>query len=176
MKKPFIGAWATFEFLDDTTDSITELRQSGYKKITAHTPCPRHEIQQALGNPQSYVAYATFAGASFGFLVAIVMVVGMTLDWVIPVSDKPIVSIPVMWPIVFEFSLLMAIYVTIVFIIIFIMRDTTKFSIPKSKKYVQYNRFMRDRFGVIVSCKKGEIQAVEAIFRNHQAEEVILEN
>ena len=175
MKKPFIGVWATFEFLDDTIASIKEIREAGYKKITTHTPCPRHEIQQVLGNPQSYVSNIAFVGACFGFIIAIFMIAGMTVDWIIPVSGKPIISIPVMWPIVFEFSVLMAIFFTIFSIIFFIIRDTRKHRVPESEKYVQYSRFMRDRFGVVVFCEKETIKTVESIFRNHQAEEVFLE-
>ena len=80
MKKNFSGAWATFEFLDDTCDAIKELRGAGFSKITTHTPCPRHEIDHALGNPQSRVPFATLAGAVVGFCLAILIMTKMALD------------------------------------------------------------------------------------------------
>ncbi len=67
MKTKFAGVWATFEYLDDTCAAIKELKNAGFDQITTHTPCARHEIDHALGNPQSRVPFATLAGAFVGF-------------------------------------------------------------------------------------------------------------
>ncbi len=176
MKKRFTGVWATFEFLDDTCSSIQSLKESGFNKLTTHTPCPRHEIDHALGDPQSRVPFATLTGAFFGFGVAVLVVVWMTLDWILPVSAKPVVSVPIMGPIAFEFSVLMSIYFTIGAMILLIAKDTFAHPVPKSKKYRQYNRFLRDRFGVVVLCGADDIPKVEGILKKHQAEEVNLED
>ena len=176
MKKKYSGVWATFEFLDDTCGAIEELRKAGIEKITTHAPCARHEIMHALGNPQSRVPFATLVGAVIGFGLAVLIIVKMSLDWILPVSEKPIVSVPIMGPIAFELSVLMSIFFTIGAMIILIVKDTRKQRLPKSTEYKKYDRFMRDRFGVVVSCKVDDLPRIEAIMKDYQAEEVYLEN
>ncbi|MFH2132644.1 MAG: DUF3341 domain-containing protein [bacterium] len=172
MRRKFCGAWATFEFLDDTCDVIRELRNLGFNKITTHAPCPRHEIDHALGNPQSRVPYFTLVGAMIGFGLAVLIIYKMSLDWILPVSGKPVVSVPIMGPIAFELSVLMAIFFTAGAIALLIIKDTLRHAVPKSKKYREYNRFMRDRFGVVVACDENELSRIEQIMKRYQAEEV----
>ncbi len=175
MPSSFSGVWATFEFLDDTCSAIKELRDRGFNQITTHTPCPRHEIDHALGNPQSRIPFFTLLGGIVGFGLAIFIIVKMTLMWILPVSGKPIISIPIMGPIAFELSVLISIYFTIGGLFFLIARDTFRHSKPKSKKYKDYNRFMRDRFGIVVPCDNNKIDDAESILKKHQAEEVIVE-
>ena len=176
MKKIFSGAWATFEYLDDTCAAIKELKTEGFDQITTHTPCPRHEIDHALGNPQSRVPFATLAGAVLGFGLAVLIITKMGLDWILPVSGKPIISVPIMGPIAFELWVLVAIYFTMGAIFFMTVWDAWRHPVPKSRKYKDYNRFMRDRFGIVVACGNDDLMKIEAIFKNHQAEEVTLEN
>ncbi|MCP3954313.1 MAG: DUF3341 domain-containing protein [Desulfobacterales bacterium] len=176
MKKKFLGAWATFEYLDDTCAAIKELKAEGFDQITTHTPCPRHEIDHALGNPQSRVPFATLAGAFVGFGLAVLIMTKMALDWILPVSGKPIVSVPIMGPIAFELSVLVSIYFTIAGMFLLILRDMWKHPVPQSRKYKDYNRFMRDRFGIVVTGGNGDLEKLENIFKKHQAEEVNLES
>lgn len=172
MSKEFTGIWATFEFLDDTCSAIKELKKAGFQKLTTHTPCPRHEIDHALGDPQSRVPFATLAGMFVGLGIAVFIMVVMTLDWVLPVSGKPVISIPSMGPVVFELSVLMSIYFTTIFMVIFILRDLKRHPRPQSTEYKGYSRFMRDRFGVVVPCTQHDYEKVESIFQKYQAEEV----
>lgn len=176
MKTKFLGAWATFEFLDDTCAAINELKTAGFDRITIHAPCPRHEIDHALGNPQSRVPFATLAGAFLGVSLAVLIITKMALDWILPVSGKPIVSWPIMVPIAFELAVILSIYFTIGAMFLLIMRDTWKHPVPKSRKYKDYNRFMRDRFGIVVACGDYDLEKIENILKKHQAEEVNLES
>ncbi len=176
MRKKFLGAWATFEYLDDTCDAIKELKTEGFDQITTHTPCPRHEIDHALGNPQSRVPFATLAGAFLGFGTAVLMMTKMALDWILPVSGKPVVSIPIMGPIAFELSVLVSIYFTIGGMFLLILWDTWKHPVPKSRRYKEYDRFMRDRFGIVVAGENDDLEKLEKILKKHQAEEVNLES
>jgi hypothetical protein len=175
MKKGFSGVWATFEYLDDFCSVIRKLKAEGFKNLTTHTPVPRHEIDQALGNPQSKIPFATLAGAFIGFFVAVFIVRQMSLDWVLPVSAKPIVSIPIMGPIAFEMAVLMAIYFTIIGMIYLIAKDTKRTHRPQSKTYLEYDRFMRDRFGIVIPCQDQEIEKVEQLLKHFQPEEVFIE-
>lgn len=172
MSNEFSGVWATFEYLDDMCSAISSLRSSGYEKLTTHTPCPRHEIDHALGDPQSRVPFFTLSGAFVGMALAITIIVVMSLDWIIPVSGKPIVSVPIMVPIIFELSVLFSIWFTVFALIGLIIRESKKHPKPLSKKYRQYPRFSRDRFGVVVPCSQHDFEKVEEVFKKWQAEEV----
>ena len=43
----FTGVWAIFEYLDETTETIEQVREKGFQP-TVLMPCPRHEIDHAL--------------------------------------------------------------------------------------------------------------------------------
>jgi len=176
MKKKFSGAWATFEYLDDTCAAIKELKNEGFDQITTHAPCPRHEIDHALGNPQSRVPFATLAGAFVGFGLAVLIMMKMALDWILPVSGKAIVSVPNMGPIAFELTVLVSIYFTMGAMFLMILRDTRKHPVPQSRKYKDYDRFMRDRFGIVVAGGNDDLEKLENILKKYQAEEVNLES
>ena len=96
----------------------------------------------------------------------------MTLSWILPVSGKPVISIPIMGPIAFELSVLLSIFFTAGAIVLLILKDTLRHPGPISKKYKDYNRFMRDRFGVVVACEENQLSAIESIMKKYQAEEV----
>ena len=175
MKRKFSGVWATFEYLDDMIGAIKELKSEGFDKLTTHAPCPRHEIDQALGGPQSQIPYATLVGAFVGFFVIVGVMMKMALDWILPVSSKPIVAVPSMAPVTFVFSVLIAVYFTVGGIAFLIFRDLRKHPLPQSRHYKEYDRFMRDRFGIVVPCPGERIDEAADILRNHGAEEVNLE-
>jgi len=177
MRRKFSGAWAIFEYLDDTCAAIKELKNAGFDQITTHAPCPRHEIDHALGNPQSRVpSFAALAGAFLGFGLAVLIITKMALDWILPVSAKPILSVPNIVPVAFELALLVAIYFTMGAMFLMILRDTLRHSVPTSRKYKDYDRFMRDRFGIVVACGNDDLEKLKDILKKHQAEEVNLES
>ena len=175
MKQRFSGLWATFEYFDDMISAIKELKSEGFDHISTHAPCPIDEINQALGGRQSKVPYATLLGAFLGFAVIVLFIIKTALEWVLPVSSKPIVGIPTMGPVTFVFSVLVAVYFTIGAIGFFIFRDFRRNPFPQSKHYEEYDRFMRDRFGIVVPCFGNEIEKAAAILKKHGAEEVNLE-
>jgi hypothetical protein len=175
MKQKFCGVWGTYEFLDDTCETIKELKKSGFDRITTHAPCPRHEIDHALGEPQSRVPFFTLIGAFFGFGLAILIIYQMTLSWILPVSGKPVISVPIIVPIAFELSVLLSIFFTAGAIVLFIVRDTLRHPGPVSRKYKDYNRFMRDRFGIVVACEENQMPVIANIMKKYQAEEVYSE-
>ncbi|OGG98936.1 MAG: hypothetical protein A2600_06155 [Candidatus Lambdaproteobacteria bacterium RIFOXYD1_FULL_56_27] len=172
MSKQFSGVWATYEFLDDFCGAIRELRDSGFQRLTTLAPCPRHEIDHALGNPQSRVPFFTLAGMFCGFSLAFTLMTFMSLDWILPVSGKPIVSFPIMGPVLFELSVLCAVWFTLISMIGLILNDLRKHGMPGSKQWKSYRRFTRDRFGLIVPCTQHDLDKVEGILNKFSAEEV----
>ena len=52
----FKGVWGIFEYLDETTETIEKVRNEGVQP-TVISPCPRHEIDHALGNPSTILPW-----------------------------------------------------------------------------------------------------------------------
>ena len=81
-----------------------------------------------------------------------------------------------MGPIAFELSVLMAIYFTMGAIFLMIVRDVWKHPVPKSRKYKDYDRFMRDRFGIVVACGNHDLEKLENIVDKLESGELSLED
>jgi hypothetical protein len=165
----FTGVWATFAYLDETTETIEEVRQKGVQP-TVLSPCPRHEIDHALGEPQSIVPWIALAFGALGTFIGFSLPAWTASDWVLPVSGKPILAIPPFAVIGFELTILMAAFHTLAGLALLAVIDTLRNPMPSSvKKYV---RFQRDRFGVVVPCEETRIEEFTQIMKKNGAEEV----
>ncbi|MBU2512245.1 DUF3341 domain-containing protein [bacterium] len=170
--KPFSGVWATFEYLDDTCNAIAKLKKEKRIKIVTHSPCYRHEIMDALGNPTSRLPVATLFCGIVGVTAAFAMVVWMSLEWVLPVSGKSIISLNPIIIIAFELTILFSVYGTVLGMLIFGIKDRLKITLPKSSQYKNYKRFTQDRFGIVVCCEQAMVNQAESILREFSPEEV----
>ena len=168
----FTGVWAIFEYLDETTDTIKQVREQGVQP-TVITPCPRHEIDHALGDPSTIVPWIALAFGALGCLIGFSLPAWTASDWVLPVSGKPIVAIPPFTIIGFELTILFTAIHTLAGLAILGIIDSFRFPIPNSAK--KYTRFQRDRFGVVVRCDEARIDEFEAIMKKNGAEEVHVE-
>ena len=168
----FTGVWAIFEYLDETTDTIEQVRQKGVQP-TVITPCPRHEIDHALGDPSTIVPWIALAFGALGCLIGFSLPAWTASDWVLPVSGKPIVAIPPFTIIGFELTILFTAIHTLVGLALLGIIDSFRFPIPKAAK--RYPRFQRDRFGVVVRCDGNKIEEFKEIMKKNGAEEVHIE-
>ena len=171
-RKPFVGAWATFEYLDDTCNATLGLRRQGYQNIVTHSPCARHELRKALDTPESKIPLITFLFAILGLITAVTMTVWMSLDWVLPVSGKPIVSAYPVMIITFELIILFAVMGTVLGMLGLVFYHRFRVKLPGSKIYKKYKRFTQDRFGIVVSCDQASIQPAIDLFEKFSAEEI----
>ena len=168
----FTGVWGTFEFLDETTETIEQVRKEGVQ-TTVISPCPRHEIDHALGNSRTILPwFALFFGA-LGCFIGYSLPAWTASDWVLPVSGKPVLAIPPFTIIGFELTILFTTIFTLVSIAILGIIDSFRFPIPRGAK--KYPRFQRDRFGVVVRCDQEKLEQFETIMKNNGAEEVHVE-
>ena len=168
----FTGVWAIFEYLDETTDTIEQVREQGVQPIVI-TPCPRHEIDHALGNPTSIVPWIALAFGALGCFIGYSLPAWTASDWVLPVSGKPILAIPPFTIIGFELTILFTAIHTLAGLAVLAIIDSFRFPIPNAAK--EYPRFQRDRFGVVVRCEVTKIGEFEAIMKKNGAEEVHVE-
>ncbi len=168
----FTGVWAIFEYLDETTETIEQVRKKGVQP-TVITPCPRHEIDHALGNPSSIVPWIALAFGALGCFIGYSLPAWTASDWVLPVSGKPILAIPPFTIIGFEMTVLFTAIYTLAGLAILGIIDSFRFPIPNAAK--KYPRFQRDRFGEVVRCDADKLDEFEAIMKKNGAEEVNVE-
>jgi Alternative complex III, ActD subunit len=174
MRKPFKGVWASFAYLDEAAAVVHRLRSDG-KDYSVLSPCPRHELYDAMGKPQSRLPWITLVFGALGIFFGYGFPSWTALDWVLPVSQKPIVGIPAFTIIGFELMVLLGGVSTALSIVVLGHMELFRHRMPSSTAFKGYNRFSNDRFGIVVRCEEGDAGGVEQLMREHSAEEVVRE-
>jgi hypothetical protein len=172
--KPFKGVWGSFEFIDETSAVIEALRKEG-KDYSVLSPCPRHELHHAMGEPQSPIPFITLVFGGIGIFFGYALPSWTSLDWVLPVGGKPIVGIPPFTIFGFELMVLLGGVFTAIGIFLLGFFDLFRKRLPSSKEFKGYTRFTDDRFGVIVRCEESDAAKVEKLMRDYNVEEVVRE-
>ncbi len=174
MRKPFKGLWASFAYVDEAAAVVATL-QAQKKDYSVLSPCPRHEFYDAMGHPQSRLPWVTLVFGALGIFFGYGFPTWTALDWVLPVSQKPIVGIPAFTIIGFELMVLLGGVSTAVAIFLLGFAELVRKPMPGSERFKSENRFSRDRFGVVVRCDASDADAIEQVMREHSVEEVVRE-
>lgn len=174
MAKAFKGIWGTFEYIDDASTVIETLHGDG-KDYSVLSPCPRHELEHAMGDPSSIIPFVTLAFGAMGIFFGYGLTAWMSMDWVLPVSGKPIVSLPAYTIFGFELMVLLGGVATALGILILGYIDLVRKRMPGSPKFKGYKRFSNDRFGVVVRCDESQAGNVEKLMKAYNVEEVVRE-
>lgn len=168
----FNGVWASFEYLDELTEAIEKVRARGTQPQVL-SPCPRHEIEHALGDPQTRLPFIALIFGALGCLTGYSFPAWTASDWVLPVGGKPLLAIPPFTIIGFELTIMFTALFTLAGMILLIAIDSLRYPLPKGVK--QYTRFQRDRFGLVVPCEPTQTHDFEKLLKAHGAEEVHVE-
>ena len=168
----FNGVWASFEYLDELTEAIEKVRAQGTQPQVL-SPCPRHEIEHALGDPQTRLPFIALIFGALGCLTGYSFPAWTASDWVLPVGGKPLLAIPPFTIIGFELTIMFTALFTLAGMILLIAIDSLRYPLPKGVK--QYTRFQRDRFGLVVPCEPTQTHDFENLLKAHGAEEVHVE-
>lgn len=171
MAKTFTGIWGSFPYLDEAATVARKLREEG-RDYSVLTPCPRHELYDAMGQPQSRLPWITLIFGALGIFFGYALPIWTAHDWVLPVSQKPIIGIPAFTIFAFELMVLLGGMSTAISIFLFGHFDLFRSKMPKSEKFKSYGRFSNDRFGIVVRCDESQAAAVETLMKEHSAEEV----
>jgi hypothetical protein len=160
------GVLAAFRELDAAVHAIEELRRHKHSRFTVFSPTIRHELEDAMGNPESVVRRFTLIGgvlgASFGYWIAI----WASAYWPIVVGGKAVESwIPYT---IFGFEVMVLIgSLSTVFGLFANSR------IPRLTTTVGYDpRFSGAEYGIYVETAPEHRRAVEALLRGAGAVEV----
>lgn len=160
------GVIANFQHLDAAVHAIEELRQKKFMDITAYTPTPRHEFEEAIPRAESPVRRFTLIGGllgvTFGYWIAI-----WTSDyWPLVVGGKPIASWVPYTIIGFEVMVLVGSLATV-----FGMFANSR--VPRLTMTVGYDaRFSHGDYGVWVLAPAERLAEASDVLRRHGATEV----
>ncbi len=160
------GVLGIFSYVDLTVNAVKRLKDEGFRNLRVFSPVPNHEIEDAVGEPESIVRFFTLFGAMLGTACGIGFTVLTSSAWPIQVSAKPIVSIPPFIVIMFELTILMGSLSTLLGLLI---NSRLRRNAPRN----MYDpRFTDDKFGVMVTCGRDNVKKVEDILNSQGAEEV----
>ena len=164
---PTPGVLGVFGHLDATLEAIGRLRGGGHTDFTVYSPIPRHEIEDALAQPESPVRMFTLIGGIAGCAIGAWITLYMSYDWPIVLGGKPIGSIPPYVVIMFEMTVLFGALSTILGI-----GFNALFAARRLGTVAWDARFTNDKFGIFVPCAPERQGQVEALLRGTGAEEV----
>jgi hypothetical protein len=160
------GMVGVFAELDSTVDALDELKQKKIGKLTAYSPTPRHELEQAIDPPQSPVRRFTLIGALSGTIFGYWIAIWGSEYWPLVVGGKAISTwLPYT---VFGFEVMVMVgALSTVFGMFYLA------GIPRLTDTVGYDpRFSHGSFGVWCECAPERLAEVEQILRRHGAVEV----
>ncbi len=160
------GVIGVYSYQDSVLSAIKKLKDGGYRNMRVFSPCPDHEIEEAVDLPESPVRFFTLFGGLLGASCGIGFTVLTSSSWPIAVSAKPIVSIIPYMVIVFELTVLFGALSTFLGLIV------NSLIIKRTPVRLYDERFSDDKFGVAVICKKEKMNEVEAILNSTGAEEI----
>lgn len=158
------GVVASFKELDSAVHAIEDLRKQRLGDVTVYTPAPRHELEEALGNPNSPVRRFTLAGGLLGVTFGYWIAIWTSNYWPLVTGGKAIASWIPYTIIGFEMMVMVGALST-VFGMFYVNR------IPRLTMTVGYDpRFSHGDFGVFVATDNPS--QAEDLLRRHGAAEV----
>ena len=165
MNKSMPGVLGVFSHMDSVIESIKQLKASGRKDLKVFSPCPRHEIEEALDEKVSPVRRFTLFGGVLGCTLGYLFTSLTSLDWILPTSGKPIVAPVPFTVIAFEMTVLFGSIITIIGVIL-------NAKLFRKRKVLYDERFTDDKFGIFIPCGENDYDAVGRALREQGAEEV----
>jgi len=159
---------SVYDLPSDVATVVRKLKARGFENLTTYSPAPFEEIELAEDPKPSAVRVFTLVGGLVGVVTGFGIQIWMSLDWPIKIAGKPFASIPPMWIIGFELTILFAGLLTLVGLLIF------GGLYPRKLDEHYSPRFSAEEFGVVVHCEDRDIAEVEALMRGHNAKEVNL--
>ena len=160
------GVLAAFHELDAAVHAIEELKQKRIGDVTVYSPTPRHELEEAVGSPNSPVRRFTLVGGLCGVTFGYWIAIWTSNYWPLVTGGKAIASWIPYTIIGFEVMVLVGCLST-VFGMFYVNR------IPRLTMTVGYDpRFSHGDYGVFVATPPDRYDAAEQLLRRHGAAEV----
>ena len=164
------GVLGIYSYVDSVVDTLKKLKANGYENLRVFSPVPNHEIEEEIDLPTSPIRYFTLFGGLLGAITGFAFTIITSQAYPIPVSAKPIVSIPPYMVIVFELTVLFGGLSTFIGLLI------NSFVRNRASVSMYDPRFSDDKFGVMVTCPRENVKNVEEILNSTGAEEVKIDS
>jgi molybdopterin-containing oxidoreductase family membrane subunit len=165
MGKTQPGVLGIYSHMDTLLEAIEHFKGEG-KKLKVFSPCPRHEIEEALDEGVSPVRRFTLIGGLLGCITGYTFTSFTSLDWILPTSGKPIVSPVAFTVIAFELTILFGSIFTIAGIAL-------NAGLFRKRTTIYDDRFTEDKFGIFIPCDdEQEIERLKNALTEQGAEEV----
>ena len=159
---------SVFEMPSDVATLVRKLKARGFDDLTTYSPAPFQAIEDAEDPKPSKVRAFSLIGGLTGVVTGFGIQIWMSMDWPLKIAGKNIASIPPMWIIGFELTILFAGILT--FIGLLMMGGLY----PRKLDEHYSPRFSAEDFGVVVHCEERDVAEVESLMRGHNAKEVNL--
>lgn len=163
------GVLGVFAHLDSATDAMRRLREQDYV-VTAYSPTPRHEVEEALETPESGVRVFTLMGAFTGTAAGAALAIWTSLDWPLIAGGKEIVSLPAFSVIMFEVTILLGALSTVAGL--FINGRLPHLGRPEAPLY--HPSFTAGNFGVFAHAPRDRFEAAQRIMTESGSDEVLV--
>ncbi|MEW6440449.1 MAG: DUF3341 domain-containing protein [bacterium] len=160
------GIVGVFQYMDQLTAAIRELKAARVDGIEVFSPVASHEIQEALGQRTSPLGYATLIGALTGLVFGVSLAAYAAMKFGLITQGKPLWAwIP--WFVVgFECTILFGCLANFLSMLILS-------GLPRLKGSPGYDtRFSVDAFGIFIPCKGSGAEKVRALLEQQGAAEV----
>jgi hypothetical protein len=171
MSKLRTGVLGVFAHLDSAVDAIRRLKREGYE-VTAYSPTPRHEIEEALEAPESPVRIFTLTGGFTGTAAGTALATWTSIDWPLVVGGKEIVSLPAFSVIMFELTILIGALSTVAGL--FLLGRLPHIGPPEAPMY--HPSFTAGNFGVFAHAPRDRYDHVQRILSEAGSEEVLVDH
>jgi hypothetical protein len=151
----------------DTAHAVRELKRAGFDALEVYSPCPSHEIEDALDRGPSIVRLYTLIGCLTGVTIAYFMQIWMAYDWPVVIGGKPFASVVAYTIIGFELNILLGGLATVAGLLIHGLWKTAR-----RDHSVYQPSFSGDEFGCLVDCGPDRVGRAQEVLRGAGSEEV----
>lgn len=172
----FRGIWGTLCSEEETIRLIEFISKMGIQKISVHSPYHSQRIEKLMAKEKSYFGVFALIGSIAGVLLSSYFIFSTAYSWVIPLANKKIFAVIPSIPIIFESTILFALAFSGIGLLISVLKRLNSKQLPTSKNYLEYGRFTKDRFAIVVACSLEVIEKINELFKSSEVEEIFIES
>ena len=159
-----VSIWGVFTNEDQAASMISDLKNSPWTFVRAHSPIPGNQIKDALKLKKSSVGWFTLTGGILGFLSGFGLAIFTATRWSIIVGGKPVVALIPFIIVGFEFTILFSVLGNVIGLL-------TQIGLPRWKLPDYYDpRCSGTCFGVLATCRPDQQTELGLFFTDHGAE------
>ena len=162
------GMVAEFDDPDALIKAAEAARLAGYKKMDAYTPFPLHELSHAIGYHHNTVPWLMAFGGITGTCTGLFLQwYTNAFDYPLNIGGKPLLSIPMYVPVMFECTVLFSAFAG--FFGMWILNGLPRLHHPMFSA-PNFERVTHDRFFLCIEAKdpQYDTEKVEAFLRSQE--------